>query len=94
MQPLNTGAWAPYLTWRRCTYVPIPASEPLMDVRQTVDHANQIILRQIPPDAPDMRIVRLISLDKDHSGNVVWFDASGSLVVQLWPQSRTDTSQP
>lgn len=84
-QPMNTRAWAPYLTWRRCAYVPIPASEPVLDMNAVVDHANQIMNGSIPPDAPDMRIVRLVSQDKPHFGEVLWFDAAGDLVVQLWP---------
>lgn len=92
-QPMNSRAWAPYLTWRRCFYVPIPASEPQLDMNAVIDHANQIMQGQIPPDAPDMRIVRLSSLDRDHAGWVVWFDAWGGLVVQLWPEIKGNPLQ-
>jgi hypothetical protein len=81
----NTVAWAPYLTWRRCTYVPIPASEPVIDMNSVTNHVNGMMSGQIPPDAPDMRIVRVTSQDKEHFGQVLWFDQSGDLVVQLWP---------
>jgi hypothetical protein len=93
-QPMNTKSWAPYLTWRRCAYTPIPASEPVLDMNAIINHANQIMLGQIPPDAPDMRIVRLISVDKEHLGQVLWFDAQGGLVVQLWPRITGNGKQP
>jgi uncharacterized membrane protein len=83
-QPMNTKAWAPYLSWRRCTYVPIPASEPVVDMKALLDHVNGVVLGQIPPDAPDMRIVRIEPL------NQAW----GYRMIQLWPRIADNTLQP
>jgi hypothetical protein len=72
--PMNTRAWGPYLTWRRCTYVPIPASEPQFDMNAVTNHVNGILAGQIAPDSPDMRIIRLTRQDE---------------MLQLWPISKT-----
>jgi hypothetical protein len=53
-------------------------------MKALLDHVNGVVLGQIPPDAPDMRIVRIEPL------NQAW----GYRMIQLWPRIADNTLQP
>ncbi len=84
---LNRDNWTTYLAWRRTTFTPLPVSEPIPDQGPIRRHLAAITSGEVPPDSPEMKIVKIMPVDAPETQPVIWRD-SGFKVVQIWPRAR------
>ncbi len=84
---LNRDNWTTYLAWRRATFTPLPDSEPPPDHAAEMSHLSAIMSGRIPPDAPDMTIVKILPIDTPTTRPTLW-EHSGYKVIQIWPAQR------
>jgi len=81
---LNRDNWTTYLAWRRATFTPLSGSDPIPNHQATLKHLAEITSGQIPPDSPDMTLVKILPDDAASDSPVVW-RGSGYKVVRVWP---------
>lgn len=83
-------SWAPYLTWRRTLYTPIPVSEAGYQMNYLPywrRHVANIVMGRAPDD-PGMPVVRIVSSPASDA-ILLWRDeASGFAVIRLTSGSR------
>lgn len=81
---LNRDNWTTYLAWRRATFTPLPDSEPVVDRAAVLNHLAEIMSGEIPPDSPDMKIVKIVPVGAPATQAVLWRDSTFK-VIQIWP---------
>ena len=84
---LNRDDWTTYLTWRRATFTPLPDSEAVVDHAAVLNRLGEIMSGEIPPDSPDMKIVKIVPIDAPAAQPVLWRD-SDFKVIQVWSAPR------
>jgi hypothetical protein len=82
----NPENWSSYLCWRRSTGTQFPVSEPAMSFQSAATHIAQIELGNIPPDTPEMMIVKIRGEPPNSSEPILWRDPSGLAVIREWPK--------
>jgi hypothetical protein len=84
--------WTSYLAWRRTDVPPLPVSEPWMKVQLMAKRIPLIMSGEVPPDSPEMKIVRIIGPRAYTGEPILWQSPQGLLVVQEWPTMTAATS--
>ncbi len=84
---LNRDNWTTYLTWRRATFTPLPDSEPIADHAALIHHLAAIMSGEIPPDSPDMTIIKILPIDTPSTQTILWSDPTFK-VIQIWPARK------
>ena len=81
----NKGAWMTYLCWREPAHIALPVSEPVADYHAAEDRIPLILAGKIPPDSPNMMIVKIGDIGSTGGRPILWRDSSGAAVIQEWP---------
>jgi hypothetical protein len=84
---LDRDNWTTYLTWRRSTFTPLSGSDPIPDHSILIHHLAAIVSGEIPPDSPDMTIVKILPTDTPSTQPILWTH-TGYKVIQIWPAQR------
>jgi hypothetical protein len=87
---LNTNSYASLVSWRRALYSPLPISEP-----RHLDPALEAMRKQLregnlSPEARTHELVKVIPPEETPANPVLWKDADGWSVVEVWPGPATD----
>jgi hypothetical protein len=85
--------WTTYLCWRQGGLVPVPISEPAATYFPASNRIPAIVSGQIPPDSPDMNIVEICDVRSYTGQPILWQGLPDLLVVQLWPNSTSSSSE-
>ncbi|HTW95670.1 MAG TPA: hypothetical protein VMD30_12785 [Tepidisphaeraceae bacterium] len=83
---LDADIWTCYLAWRKAAWPPLPASEPQRDILRVFVTAEGVLAGRIAPPWHDYQILRIGEPNETVQGRVLWRDASGYYVEQLWPR--------
>jgi hypothetical protein len=81
----NKGAWMTYLCWREPAHIALPVSEPTADYHEAGDRIPLIVAGKLPPDSPDIMIVRIGDVGSTGGKPILWRDESGAAVLREWP---------
>jgi hypothetical protein len=81
----NRGAWMTYLCWRQPAHIALPVSEPVADYHAAEDRIPLILAGKIPPDYPNLIIVKIGDADSAGGKPILWKDPEGAAVIREWP---------